>query len=100
VISAAAAEALTDVYGDGFAFNDTTEVAYGLPARDFTSFRQAAEEAALSRLYGGIHYRMAADRGVEQGRGVGNLHTERIETRAPSVAQSAAVRPAASGAAE
>lgn len=100
VISAAAAEALTDVYGDGFAFNDTTEVAYGLPARDFTSFRQAAEEAALSRLYGGIHYRMAADRGVVQGRSVGGLHTERIETRAPSVAQGVPVPPAVSGVAE
>ncbi len=100
VISAAAAEALTDVYGDGFAFHDTTEVAYGLPARDFTSFRQAAEEAAISRLYGGIHYRMAAERGVEQGRGVGGLHAERIEMRAPSVAQGAPVRPVSGGAAE
>ncbi|PAP75425.1 vanadium-dependent haloperoxidase [Rubrivirga marina] len=100
VISAAAAEALTDVYGDGFAFHDTTEVAYGLPARDFTSFRQAAEEAAVSRLYGGIHYRMAAERGVEQGRGVGGLHVERIEMRAPSVAQGAPVRPVANGPAE
>ena len=87
VISAAAAEALTDLYGDGFAFHDTTEVPYGLPARDFTSFRQAAEEAAMSRLYGGIHYRMAAERGVEQGRGVGGLHVERIETRVPQLAE-------------
>ena len=100
VISAAAAEALTDVYGDGFAFHDTTEVAYGLPARDFTSFRQAAEEAAISRLYGGIHYRMAAERGVEQGRGVGGLQSERIEMRTPAVAGGAPVRPVVSGPAE
>ena len=100
VISAAAAEALTDVYGDGLAFHDTTEVAYGLPPRDFTSFRQAAEEAAISRLYGGIHYRMAAERGVVQGRGVGGLHAERIEMRAAAVAQGAPVRPVGSGPAE
>ncbi|MEM1057481.1 MAG: vanadium-dependent haloperoxidase [Bacteroidota bacterium] len=86
VISAAAAEALTDLYGEPFAFDDTTEVAYGLPVRSFESFREAALEAAESRLYGGIHYRMAADLGVEQGRGVGRFHLERIETRPPDVA--------------
>ncbi len=87
VISGAAAEALTALYGDGFGFVDTTEIPYGLPAREFTSFRQAAQEAAVSRLYGGIHYRMAADLGLEQGRGVGGLHVDRLDTRAPSVAR-------------
>ena len=86
VISASAAEALTSVYGEPFAFNDTTEVAYGLPARPFASFREAAQEAAQSRIYGGIHYPMAAELGLVQGRGVGALHTERIATRPPNVA--------------
>ena len=86
VISAAAAEALTALYGDGVAFVDSTEIPYGLPARPFASFRQAAEEAAISRLYGGIHYRMAAERGITQGRGVGGLHVERVRTRQPAVA--------------
>ena len=87
VISGAAAEALTSVYGDGVAFLDTVEVPYGLPERAFGSFRQAAEEAAISRLYGGIHYRMAADLGLEQGRGVGALLVDRLETRSPALAQ-------------
>ena len=87
VISGAAAEALTALYGDGFAFVDTVEIPFGLPARPFASFRLAAEEAAISRLYGGIHYRMAADLGLAQGRGVGALHVERLATRAPDVAQ-------------
>jgi hypothetical protein len=43
-----------------------------LPKRDFTSFNQAEDEAALSRLYGGIHYRAAIDNGLEQGRKFGN----------------------------
>ncbi|WP_412069135.1 vanadium-dependent haloperoxidase [Rubrivirga sp. IMCC43871] len=86
VISAAAAEALTALYGD-LAFLDTTEIPYGLPARPFTSFREAAEEAAISRLYGGIHYPMAASEGLAQGRGVGALHVERLATRADAVAQ-------------
>ena len=87
VISAAAAEALTRLYGEPFAFDDTTEVAYGLPVRSFASFSAAAREAAMSRLYGGIHYRMAAERGVEQGRGVGGLHNDRLHTRPDAVAQ-------------
>jgi hypothetical protein len=81
VISTAAAEVLSDQFGDGFAFHDTTEVAYGLPARSFTSFRQAAAEAAISRLYGGIHYRMAIDEGSDQGRRVGEHVIRRIRTR-------------------
>ena len=90
VISAAAAEALTALYGDDVAFDDDTEVPYGLPIRSFTSFRQAAEEAAISRLYGGIHYRMAADQGIVQGRGVGALHIERLRTEPERVADGAA----------
>lgn len=86
VISAAAATVLTDHFGDGFAFHDTTEVAYGLPARDFPSFNAASEEAAISRLYGGIHYRMAAEEGLKQGRGVGALVAERVRTRPSALA--------------
>ena len=86
VISGAAAEALTALYGEPFAFDDDTEVPYGLPVRSFDSFRQAAEEAAISRLYGGIHYRMAADLGLEQGRGVGTFQVDRLQTRVEGVA--------------
>jgi len=71
VISSAAAIALTSLYGDNFAFDDDVEVPYGLPMRSFTSFIAASEEAAISRLYGGIHYRPAIDNGVVQGRALG-----------------------------
>ena len=67
VISRAAAVILTDLYGDNFAFTDTTEVLYGLPERKYNSFIHASEEAAISRLYGGIHYMMAIEEGVKQG---------------------------------
>ncbi|MEM6782665.1 MAG: vanadium-dependent haloperoxidase [Bacteroidota bacterium] len=86
VISAAASVVLTDFFGDGFAFSDTTEVEYGLPVRDFPSFEAAAEEAAVSRLYGGIHYLFAAEEGLIQGRNVGTHVVEQIQTRAPSLA--------------
>ena len=39
-------------------------------------------EAAVSRLYGGIHYRMAIEEGVSQGRRVGELVVRRVKTRA------------------
>ncbi len=78
VISRAAAEVLTNMFGENFYFEDTTEMEYGLPMRPFSSFFEASDEAAVSRLYGGIHYRMAADNGVTQGAGVGQLAVERL----------------------
>ena len=81
VISRAAAITLTDYYGDNFAFNDTTEVEYGLTERKFDSFLHASEEAAISRLYGGIHYRMAIDNGVTQGEEVGKYVVANLRTR-------------------
>ena len=69
--SGAAAEVLTDLFGPDFAFVDHTHDSRGLPARAFRSFFQAADEAAISRLYGGIHFRPAIERGLDQGRCVG-----------------------------
>ena len=80
VISSAAAVALTELYGADFAFEDTSEEEYGLPSRSYTSFFQASEEAARSRVYGGILYRPAIDLGVTQGRAVGKLVHERLRT--------------------
>lgn len=71
VVSGAAATVLTQIFGQNFAYLDDTEIPYGLPARSFTSFEQAAQEAALSRLYGGIHYRAAIDKGLDQGKSIG-----------------------------
>ena len=81
VISRAAAVTLTDVFGDGFAFVDSTEVEYGLPVRAYRSFLHASEEAAISRLYGGIHYMPAIEEGVKQGEKVGNYVVDHLETR-------------------
>ena len=81
VISRAAAVTLTDLYGDNFAFSDTTEVLYGLPVRDYKSFMHASEEAAISRLYGGIHYMMAIEEGVNQGQSVGDYIVKTIQTK-------------------
>jgi len=81
VISTAAATALTDVFGEPFHFVDSTEVRYGLPPREFNSFMDASQEAAISRLYGGIHYMPAIDQGVEQGKKVGRYVVENLTLR-------------------
>jgi hypothetical protein len=79
VISTAVSEALTYLLGDNFTFRDDTEVIFDLPTRDFKSFRQAAEEAAISRLYGGIHYRDAIENGQVQGRAIGQFVVEKLK---------------------
>ena len=81
VISAASAVALTNVFGDNFAYTDSVEVAYGLPTRSYKSFVEASEEAAISRLYGGIHYMPAIENGVTQGRNVGNFIFKNIKLK-------------------
>ena len=82
VISSAAAIALTTIYGDKFAFDDTSEEEYGLPTRSYQSFLDASAEAAVSRLYGGIHYRPAIDNGVTQGQALGRYLTSQIHLKA------------------
>ena len=81
VVSGAAGTILTDIFGDGFTFDDDTEVPYGLPVRSFESFNQAADEAAISRMYGGIHYRAAVEVGIGQGRNVGALMLKKVKMR-------------------
>ncbi len=78
VVSGAASEVMTDIYGDNFYFEDTTEVPFGLTVRHFNSFREAAKEAMMSRLYGGIHYMPANRNGLKQGKKVGQYVVEQI----------------------
>jgi len=82
VVSGAASVVLTSIFGNDFAFNDDTEVSYGLPIRSFNSFDQAAEEAAMSRMYGGIHYRSAVEIGVKQGKDLGKYVVNNLKMKA------------------
>ncbi len=70
VISGAASVVLTALFGEGFSFTDDTETRFNMPERHFNSFSEAADEAAISRMYGGIHYTPAIEIGVAQGREV------------------------------
>ena len=79
VISTAAAIMLTSIFGENFSYIDDVEVEYGLPIRSFGSFIEASEEAAISRLYGGIHYRPAIENGVKQGEKLGRYLVDKID---------------------
>lgn len=81
VVSGVAGDILTHLYGEPFAYRDTTEVRYGLPVRSYTSFRQAADEASVSRVYGGIHYTPAVRNGLKQGRQIAAYIISRLQTR-------------------
>ncbi len=62
-------------------FKDSSEVQFGLPVRSFETFADAADEAAMSRLYGGIHFMPSIKNGVEQGRQVGRFILANIKTQ-------------------
>ncbi len=70
---------LTRLLGDGFAFTDNTELPFGMPERRFSSFLEAAQEASISRLYGGIHFRPALENGNAQGQKIGNFAWEKLK---------------------
>jgi PAP2 superfamily len=82
---AATATVLSDLYGENFKFTDTshegrendpiTNTPY--KTRSFSSFWEAAEESALSRLYGGIHSQLDNEIGLKEGKKVG-LHINHL----------------------
>ena len=71
VVSAAASEALTHIYGNIGPFTDHTWDYLGFPARTFNTFRDIGVDAGNSRFYGGIHYQPSINAGLKQGRIVG-----------------------------
>ncbi len=80
-ISAAAAETMTKWFGDKLSFTDTSSLEFGIKSREIRSFRLAAEEAAMSRLYGGIHYRFDNEHGTAEGRRLGEFIATRLKMK-------------------
>jgi hypothetical protein len=80
-ISAAAAEVMTHWFGDQLSFTDTSSLEFGIESRTIKSFREAAQEAALSRLYGGIHYRFDNAEGNTCGKHIGELLVQRLKMK-------------------
>ncbi len=77
-ITASASTVLAKLYGDHFAFHDTSDLRYIGMQRDFNSFQEAAAEASISRVYGGIHYRTGVEAGAAQGKKVGELIVSKL----------------------
>lgn len=77
-ISAAAAEVMTSLFGDKMSFTDTSLLEFGIANREIKSFRDAALEASISRLYGGIHYRFDLDSGNAMGKKVGEIVVKKL----------------------
>ena len=77
-ITACAATVLTSLYGDNFAFRDTSDLRYIGMERHFNSFHEAAAEASISRVYGGIHYRFSVDTGAAQGKKLGQFINKKL----------------------
>lgn len=75
----AAATVFSAFFGEDFPFTDRTQERLGFAPRTYGSFADAAEEAALSRLYGGIHFRSANEQGLIQGRCVGEIVRQQFE---------------------
>jgi hypothetical protein len=72
VISMAAATVLTSIFGNSFDFRDNTEDPWGIAARSFPNFVDAATEAGISRFYGNIHYKYACEDGSKIGAVIGS----------------------------
>ena len=79
--SAAAAEVMTHWFGDNLSFTDTSLLEFGIKNREIKSFRAAADEAAMSRLYGGIHYRFDNDNGAVAGKKLGEFIVSRLKLK-------------------
>lgn len=80
-ISAAAAESLTSIFGDNFAYTDSTELEFGIKNRSFKSFRAAALENNWARFYGGIHFHNSCIISTEVGKKVGQLVATRLKMK-------------------
>lgn len=78
-VSASSARILTALLGE-FPFEDRVHQERGLGTREFDNFSDAAQEAAFSRLYGGIHYPMGIDHGLPQGECVAGHVLDRVQT--------------------
>lgn len=76
-ITSAVMQAASQVLGDNLAFTDHSYDFRGFPSRSFSSLIVLAEEAGISRLYGGIHYLPSINTGLalgkEMGTTIGNL---------------------------
>jgi hypothetical protein len=80
-VSATASSFLTHFIPQPCPFTDSSQLYLSLAPRKYKSFREASDEASISRFYGGIHYMPSLDNGAKQGREVVQYILKKIKTR-------------------
>jgi len=88
--SGAFAETMEALFGPNYAFADSTYLQFG-GARQLASFDDWAAEAAISRLYGGIHYRFSNEDGLSCGTAIGQNINDFFQNLFTGVPQVSAV---------
>ena len=84
VLSSAAAAAMKEVFGNIGYFTDHSYDYLGFAPRSYSSFTAIAEEAAKSRIYGGIHFQQTLDLGLIEGRKVASNIFSKKNLKLPS----------------
>lgn len=69
--SGTTATILAGYFGSSFSFSDNSKIVDGFQARTFSNFQAMANEAAVSRMYGGIHYPFDNQEGLNCGTAIG-----------------------------
>jgi hypothetical protein len=78
VISNAAATCLQHYLGNAVAFTDSSAQKNLSISRSYATIQQAADEAGISRFYGGIHYTSAITAGKKQGTAIANFLLQKL----------------------
>jgi hypothetical protein len=79
--SQAAATVLISLFGANRGYDDGTHINLGHPVRHLSSFQAAADEAGISRIYGGIHYPFDNTGGQALGACIGRAVLTHLHTR-------------------
>jgi membrane-associated phospholipid phosphatase len=75
----AADAVLTAFFGDNLSFTAVADASVNLQPRNLKSFTEAAEEAGMSRVYGGAHWPSDNRDGLKAGRNLGKYVVEKFE---------------------
>jgi len=81
VVSGTLTTLLTYQFGDNFSYIDSTELPFGNAPRKFESFKKAADEACISRMYGGIHFIPAIVEGRAMGDSIGEYINKKVQLK-------------------
>ncbi len=83
--SGAAAAVLSEFFGSSYAFSTPSQDPSLPVTRSFSSFQAAAEEAGISRIYGGIHFNFDNTAGLQSGASIGDYVVDNYFAPVPEV---------------